>query len=44
VEWTQAHEAWDEKGKGITSAKAITAHKAKEPKKPPLSTYDDVDN
>jgi hypothetical protein len=44
VEWTRAHKAWDEKGKGITSAKALAAYKAKESKKPPLSTYNNIDN
>jgi hypothetical protein len=42
VEWTRAYKAWDEKGEGISGAKAIVAHKAKELKKPLLSTYDDV--
>ena len=31
-------------GKGITSAKALTAYKAKELKKPLLSTYNNIDN
>jgi hypothetical protein len=44
VEWTRAHEAWDKKGEGITGAEALAAHKAKEPKKPPPSTYNDVDD
>jgi hypothetical protein len=44
AEWTRAHKAWDEKGEGITGAEALAAYKAKELKKPPLSTYDDVDN
>ena len=44
MEWTRAHEAWDEKGKGITSAKALAAYKTKELKKPLLSTYNNVDD
>ena len=44
MEWTRAYEAWDEKGKGITNTKALAAYKAKELKKPLLSTYNDVNN
>ena len=44
MEWTRAYKAWDKKSKGITSAKALAAHKAKELKKPLLSTYNDVNN
>ena len=44
AEWTQAYEVWDEKSKGIISAKALIAHKAKELKKPPPSTYNNVNN
>jgi hypothetical protein len=35
---------WDEKGKGITSAKALIAYKAKELKKPLLFTYNNINN
>ena len=44
MEWTRAYKAWDEKGKGIISAKALAAYKAKEPKKPLPSTYNNVNN
>ena len=44
MEWTRAYKAWDEKGKGIISAKALAAYKAKEPKKPLPSTYNNINN
>ena len=44
TQWAQLHKAWDEEGKSVTNTEALEAYNTKEPLKPLLSTYKDVDD
>ena len=44
TQWAQLHKAWDEEGESVTNTEALEAYNIREPLKPLLSTYINVDD
>jgi hypothetical protein len=41
--WSRDYKAWEDEGSSLTEEEPQQAHAIKEPKKPPVATYRDVD-